>query len=369
LELSVYKSTLYGNSIEHVETLNFGSTHFSSDLKHYTGTDFEIMPDGTHLYLLGSNRLLGFERDPATGKLIRLSVPGRGLLEFGAAGNFNSDLQVSADGRFMYVSGYTASGTAGIAIVARDSDAGSLSLVDIVDTGVEGPNSFRGNLFSAISPDQKNLYFFNKLYALMIVYNRNAITGELVLETFFQNGDTDSSGNVIDGLDEASSLAFSPDGHYLYITADEIYIQAVSPWTDLETNTSSLIVFRRNPENGVLTFIQEIRRECKDAAGKTMSSDFIQGGYYNATVSQNGAYLYAVTRKTRSWYESKFQNTIGIDVYKINPANGKVNFAQRVSKDIFGRGVSAIALANDGMDLLVVNEYLDSFGILNNVAP
>jgi len=142
---------------------------------------------------------------------------------------------------------------AGFAVAAATAGAapvGQLSFADCHDDDESGPETscvpadgLAGVLSVAISPDGRSLYAATNGDHAIVRFNRNTTTGAL---SFAQCFDDDESGTElacagVDGLEEASSVALSPDGRSLYAAG---------------LQDDAIVRFDRNTLTGALSFAQ-----------------------------------------------------------------------------------------------------------------
>ena len=183
---------------------------------------------GAHLYVAARSGVAVFDRDTGTGLLTFLQQQENnvgGVTDL--AGAFG--IAVSSDGEHVYVA---AEQDDSIGIFDRDTGTGLLTYVTtLVDpTHLDRPNGL------IVSPDGLNVYVANAGGDSLAVYSRNLVSGLLTwLET-----QQDNVGGV-DGLDNAVSVAISPNGASVYVVGE---------------SDDGIAVFSRNLITGALAFFE-----------------------------------------------------------------------------------------------------------------
>jgi DNA-binding beta-propeller fold protein YncE len=233
-----------------------------------TGLDYPYgvvaSPDGRHIYVTSfySNAIVTFYRDSD------------GFVGYEGALVDNTNLlyaylpAISPDGKHIYVSGGSTGGnpTAGyVSTFERDALDGSLTFVE---QWYEGEligcyifcfyiNGLSGAWGIAVSPDGGNVYVTGYNDDTVVRFIRDPFDGTLTYGGYVTNslvesgweggpdGQTPEGVEVaeVEGLDGAFDVKLSPDGQFLYATAQ---------------NSDALSVFQRNPDTGVLSQIQVI---------------------------------------------------------------------------------------------------------------
>ena len=261
-----------------------------------------VSPDGKNVYVsaYNDNAITAFARNAENGVLTFLNRvkegDSYGLCAFPPCPTLNAldgvyGLAISPDGRFIY-----ASSTAdhAISVFNRDQITGGIQL-GIFNYPVQvyqNPPELVGAYGITLSPDGTQLYATGYASNTLLVFNRNGVNGTLSfveayskaqiagLEGVFRvttssdgayvytaSYDTDSvtafkrnpaSGKLthiatytngldgVDGIDATTAVAISPDGTYLFATG---------------FNSGAVAVFQRDITNGLLTFVQIIKRD------------------------------------------------------------------------------------------------------------
>ena len=209
-----------------------------------------VSPDGAHVYVLdwgnggsGTGTMLSvFSRDAATGALTFVAT--RRQPEAGFQGiRFASDLVFSPDGSSAYVLNDF---VGAIAVFDRDPATGLLAPVEtLIDDGIppgsssDVPGAARvdglaGLAGGAVAPDGAKLYAIGLDDSRLLVFDRDAGTGALSLET-----------SLDDGVGGVTGMLFPED---LVMTHDGTRLFVISSSDD------ALTLFDRNPATGDLAF-------------------------------------------------------------------------------------------------------------------
>ena len=251
-----------------------------------------VSADGRSMYVTGgaSNSLSVFSRDPRTGELTCVEVLENGLPDRNGAtvsGLVDATaVLLSPDGRHVYVSqglGLWTSppdrSTAALAVFSRDPITGRLAFVEaLLEDGADGEGNPVDGLYGvesfAISPDGLFLYAAGAGDDTLAVFRRDPQSGRLTTVELLRDGGLDGQGHLVDGLDGAYGAALSPDGSYLYVTAQM---------------DSSVSVFARDPATGRLALIDRLGQWQYDSFGNYLD------GLLGATavcVSPDGGFIY-----------------------------------------------------------------------------
>ncbi|MEE4270416.1 MAG: beta-propeller fold lactonase family protein [Thermoanaerobaculales bacterium] len=210
-----------------------------------------ISPDGNFVYVASEldNAVSVFERDPTTGRMSFIEMEkdgvddpsdGTGNPVDGLSGAVAVAVSPSGGGSsHLYAAGlYEAS----VAVFQRDPATGELSFVERKTNGVDSVQGLDGVSGLVVSPDRAHVYAVSRVDDAVVVFERNQTTGELTYLQVIRDG------VAAEGLDQAVSVAVSPDGAHLFVTA---------------VNDDALAVFARNRDEtsdayGRLSFVQAI---------------------------------------------------------------------------------------------------------------
>ncbi len=141
--------------------------------------------------------------------LAPLAPPGTSYID--GQGGINSlggayDVAISPDGLHAYVTGYSDDT---VTVFERDAGTGAFSFVmSLTNIDLDGPQMVE------VSPDGTQVYVTARNSDAFIVFNRNQGTGVISTGPVFRNGQ-----NGVTGMDYPYSIAVTPDGRYIYVTA------------------------------------------------------------------------------------------------------------------------------------------------------
>jgi len=313
-----------------------------------------LTPDESHLYVYQHGpQLIKLDVDPVEktihwdGSVMDLTPESLTIV---------TDLVFSGDGRFGYLCSQFRFGNghndvnAGVTVLERD-DAGNLSTIQTYDSGHgRFVNNYPGPAQCALARDGRHLYLANRNSREMQIYRVDPSAGLVTFQEFLTDGDQSIDGWAMEGLMEATSITISDDDRFMYVTADEIY--RANNWYGEPTNTTTVLVFRRDIGTGKLTLIQMLARGRNDAAGQPVREE---GGSWSGTLSPDGALFAIVTRSLRNFTETIQENGYAVDVYRVDRQSGLLSHAQRIRQGLAGDGVSAAAFLRDGR-LAVLND-------------
>ncbi len=173
-----------------------------------------VSPDGDHVYAAGfwDASIAIFERNANTGMLSYLGRMKDGL--FGTDGLSGvSKVLVSPDGMFVYSA---ASLENGIGVFSRNTSNGMLNYETVYFDGVLGVDGIEGVVDLEISADGQFLYAAGSEEASIAVFQRNLSTGDLTFVERLKDGEAG-----LDGLDGINAISISSDGQFLYTTSED----------------------------------------------------------------------------------------------------------------------------------------------------
>ncbi|HEY4280934.1 MAG TPA: beta-propeller fold lactonase family protein [Conexibacter sp.] len=215
----------------------------------------QASPDGNCVYVTAVSSypgsIVAFRRDPATNNLTYASTyTDPNAFPYAAW----DQMAFSADGRFLY----SAAGTTGLVTLGRDAQTCQLTTGPAASVGGTQLTAL------AIDPSSTTLYAADPLGKQLVVFSRDATTGDVAVSRTL----TEGVGGV-HGLDGVGGVVVSPDGKNVYTAAD---------------SESSLDVWDRDPVTGQLTLRSVIG-----------NSDAVEGALARAktlVISPDGGFVY-----------------------------------------------------------------------------
>ena len=198
-----------------------------------THRDIVFSPNGRHAYVSGTDgdtaAVATFRRTAIGGRLEKIETLRQGQDDIiGLQGV--SALALGPDGRYLYAA---ASDTDSIVVFQRDAISGELTFDHVVDNSEPGISGLGGVHRLLLSEDGASLYALGGADNALAVFEVDEGDGSLEPIEVHRQGEND-----IDGLNEPSDMAWSAEGDYLFVTA---------------MANASLSVYQRNPATGTLT--------------------------------------------------------------------------------------------------------------------
>lgn len=229
-----------------------------------------VSPDGRHVYAQGAsdNAVSAFERDATTGALTFIEAQIDGVNGVDGIG-FATSVAISPDGANVYATG---SSDNGVGVFARSAATGALTFVEAHLDGVNGEDALEEARGVVVSPDGRHVYVVSHIDLALVVYERNPATGALTFLTAYRDGV-----DGVDGLEGPLYVTLSPDGANVYTTA----------YTE-----NAVAVFGRDPDTGLLTFLQVLRDGIDGVDGL--------GSVHCIQVTNDGRYAYAASPSDNS---------------------------------------------------------------------
>jgi 6-phosphogluconolactonase (cycloisomerase 2 family) len=228
-------------------------------------TGLAVSPDGLRVYVSNfsanaqnGGTLLAFERVPTLSpqlRLRRILNNGVGNPPISGAGGRG----VAAYGNQVYVVGETADTSDTLATFTLAASPLSLNYTAVLRNGVNGVSGLDGANDIAISSDGKFVYVSAGADGSVTVFARDT-AGVLTFVQSLAEGGADDAGNVIGGVQEASSVAISADGSRVYVTGRKYF-------DDFGLSIGAVAVFRRDPLSGRLTFLHSLVDSVPDPFG------------------------------------------------------------------------------------------------------
>jgi len=193
-----------------------------------------ISPEGKHLYIAGNSddAIAVFSRNITSGQLTFVEFRKDDIAGIDGL-NGAASVSVSADGNHVYIVGYFDDA---LVVFARNATTGELTFVESLKDELGGVDGLNGADAVAISPDDKHVYIAGNIDDAVAVFSRNSTTGQLTFVEVHKDG-----ANGVDGLNGATDITISPDGNHAYVAGN---------------SDNAVAVFSRNTTTGALTFIE-----------------------------------------------------------------------------------------------------------------
>lgn len=203
-----------------------------------------VSPDGRYVYAVAgsSSGLVVWARDALTGALTLVAdypddVDGHMLGQlYSAYLSPINNIAVTADGAFVYV---TSTKDNAVTVFAKNPLTGELSVASTVVDGVDGVDGISAASSLVLSPDNTSVYVSGQGEHSVAHFSRDATTGAL---TYIGKKTQNVDGIIT--LSGSRSLAVSPDGRYVYVSAIQ---------------SNAITVFERNPATGELSFATAVQ--------------------------------------------------------------------------------------------------------------
>jgi cysteine-rich repeat protein len=244
--------------------------------------------DGAHVYAAGfeSDAVAAFSRDDASGVLTFIAAYADG--EGGIAGlNGSRAVALSPDGAHVYAGGYN---DGAVVVFSRDAGTGELTYVQSIFDGDGAAKKLAGAHGVTVSPDGAHVLVAGNTDDAVTVFSRDAATGMLT----FVEAHVDGSGGT-NRLDGAESIAVSPDGSSVYVAAEE---------------DNAVTVFSRDAASGALTLVEVQEQGEGGVSGLSQA--------HGVTVSPDGANVYAASGQSDA-----------VAVFARDAATGALTFIER----------------------------------------
>jgi 6-phosphogluconolactonase (cycloisomerase 2 family) len=298
--------------------------------------DVAVSPDGAHVYVAGreDNEIGVFARNSATGALTFIEAENGGSI---SAMGAPIDVAVSPDGLHVYL----ATLADAVVVFSRNTGTGALTFVEAHDggtiPGLDGANAV------TVSPDGAHVYVASFVADAVVAFSRNGTTGALT----YVETEQDGVGGV-DGLDDAESVAVSPDGSHVYVGG---------------VLDDAIAIFSRNGGTGALSFVGIVQDGVGGADGLS--------GVIGIALSPDGSHLYA-----SGGGEAKvavFSRNAGTGALSFVETETALNFPHRiavspdgahvyVAHDITGNGFSVFTRNATTGELTLEEQFVDGVG-------
>lgn len=289
-----------------------------------------ISRDGAHVYAVGGGEdaLAVFARDAVTGFLQFVEIVRDESGPSNVLDAFTGSIAVAADGAHVYVTGFDS-----VTVFARDTASGALSLVETL-RGRDGIEGLQDADAIVVSPDGRHVYVGGSSADALVIFTRDPQRGTLIPTGVLRDG----VGSA-DGLNQVRGISISHDGNTVYIAAYD---------------DDSIAVFDRDPDSGLLTFVQILG----DGSGSVRGLD----GAYSVAVSNDGKRVYAAGLESSS-----------LVVFERDTATGRLDFVDAfVDGDgaIDGlHGALRVAISPDSANVYVAGLFDDAIAIFAEGRP
>jgi 6-phosphogluconolactonase (cycloisomerase 2 family) len=304
-------------------------------------SDVEVSPEGTHVYVASESgdAVLQFTRD-AGGDLGFVRHYTTASMGFGDARlDAARDIEISDDGRFLYVA---AQGANGVTVLGRDPTTGDLAFVQSqfdaqVDPLANG-GTVRGLVGAsalALSPGGTHVYAVGSGGNSLAVFARDATTGQLrFLEAEVEAiNDATDAGGIVTALDRPAGVLVSGDGRQVYVAA---------------RFGNAVVVFNRDHDSGSAQYGQ-VSYVTSHRDGQLGIEGL--GGAYALVMGADGRHLYVASESDDA--------VVLFD----RASDGSLTRRQQWTRGDAGLpgmdGAQAIALSLDGTELYVAG-FADS---------
>jgi 6-phosphogluconolactonase (cycloisomerase 2 family) len=242
-----------------------------------------VSPDSKTVYGVGGqpSGLVVFGRDMGTGAIVRVAdyadnIDGHALGQvFSPTGSPIKNIASSADGQFVYV---TSSSDNAVTLFSRDATTGALTQLVVYVDDVAGVDGLQAATSVKLSPDGQHLYVTGQGESSVAIFGVDEITGELTYITKVTNG-VDGIAN----LQGARSLAISPDGRYVLVSA---------------ITSDSITAFSRDAATGLLTLDSVVTNAVDGVSGldgpSGMATDPLNRHLYVAGHESNSLVVFSL---------------------------------------------------------------------------
>lgn len=204
-----------------------------------------VSPNGRFVYVssLIESAVIGFERltdDSLVFRSVNSDLSNPNLVQ-------TRDLTISPDGKHLYVTAEDAghSGSGNVVVYEINTSTGAITEIQWLYEGMLVGSPFSIELDAlggvrdvVVSPDGAHVYVVAGLDATVVIFRRDAATGEITYRRQVRDGE-----QGVDGLDGASGVAITPDGRYVVAAAFD---------------DDSVAVFGRDQDYGYLNQVQTV---------------------------------------------------------------------------------------------------------------
>lgn len=243
---------------------------------------------------------------------------------------YPNEVKISPDGDFVYVASLRDDA---IAVFRRDKNNGLLSFEGAYFNGEEGTVGVRGIMGAnsiEITSDGKYLYTTCPVGDEIQVFERNISSGALTYVETIRNGE-----KGVNNIEFPVGITLSPDENYIYVA---------------NRDSDNLMVFSRNSDTGMLTFI-EVHEDDKNGVDGLF-------GASSVIVSPDGKHVYVTG-----------QIDDAVAVFSRNNSTGQLSFVEyQMNKENVEDGLDgafAITLSHDGSHVYVGSGANDAITVFS----
>jgi uncharacterized repeat protein (TIGR01451 family) len=187
-------------------------------------SDLVVSPDNNHVYAISNsdNSISLFLRNPNSnspsyGTLSYLNTWINGTNGIGGLVGPTELLIDHTGGEYVYVLGGAAQA---LVVFSRDTSTGELTFVQFKQNGTSNVDGLAGATDLNMSADGLFVYVAGQLQDSVVKFDRNPADGTLDFAQLIEQGDPlGLPGEFVEGLDGASGLFLSPDGNHQYVAA------------------------------------------------------------------------------------------------------------------------------------------------------
>jgi uncharacterized repeat protein (TIGR01451 family) len=242
-------------------------------------TDMVFDPEGKQLYVLANGEVVVMNRvtdtnSPDFGRISFASTTAHADMTGAAA------IAISADGNNIYVAADNAA-TGALIALSRNNNTGALTyLTTYQDSTAAVPTgSMSGASGVAVADDGEHVMLIAGIGNSLLEFRRVAATGLLNFQEYLEDGQPPPPATPVNGLDGASAITVTADGHHILVAAG---------------NDKSVSVFERRSPDPLFSFI-EIEQWNVDDPGDSAAIVPSLRGASGVSVSPDGAHVYAVS--------------------------------------------------------------------------
>ena len=317
-------------------------------------TSVVVSPDGNSVIVAAESdsALTIFRRDAATGALtfVQTVRDNRDGVDGLAGASF---VTFSPDGRSVYAAGTRDDS---VAVFSRDVVSGELTFLQSLRDGTNGIDGLEDVSSIAVTADGRNVFATgsNRNENALVLFSRDTQTGELTFLDVIRDGDQ-QNGQTVDGLGQASSVAVSNDGRFVFVTGQR---------------DDALAVFERDPSSGQLTFREVLRdldvEKVTNIDGRTRRETIdILNGVGSVIVSPDGQFVLTASSTADA-----------LAVFQLDTGTGQIDFSDsfvdgELLNAIEVTGLDdprSIAVSPNGNNVIVVSSQSNSITVFQRDA-